>query len=365
MRPAIGFVSDRAGRRWVIVTGLTICSVAVFSLSFATTASAVVAAVIMYAAGVATTTAATSAFITDVTRRARYGAAHGVFGTIYDVGDALGPIVAGLLVVAVGYARMFQIMAAVALTMAVAFAVIGAFASQRSREAARGVLTSSSPWLERSTAMWMASLFGACLVVGMMLVVHGATRKVDFSDDAVGQAPKGFEFGHTAKAGAPGKWVVQAEGGNNCLAQLDPDNTRSRFPVAVVSDVTAADVDLSARFKPVSGRVDQAAGLVWRFQNEDNYYIVRANALENNVVLYKVEKGKRTDLPSRAKAGRTGRRRRSRRASGARCEWSRRGRASRCSSTAASCTRSRTPRSRSPARSASGRRRTRSRSLTT
>ena len=138
----------------------------------------------------------------------------------------------------------------------------------------------------------------------MTLVVHGATRKVDFSDDAVGQAPKGFEFGHTAKVGAPGKWVVQAEGSNKYLAQVDPDNTRSRFPVAVVSDVTAADVDLSTRFRPVSGRVDQAAGLVWRFQNEDNYYIVRANALENNVVLYKVEKGKRTDLPVKGE-GRT------------------------------------------------------------
>jgi hypothetical protein len=127
---------------------------------------------------------------------------------------------------------------------------------------------------------------------------------VDFADDAVGQAPKGFEFGHTAKVGAPGKWVVQAEGSNKFLAQVDPDNTRSRFPVAVVSDVATADVDLSARFKPVSGRVDQAAGLVWRFQNEDNYYIVRANALENNVVLYKVEKGKRTDLPLKGE-GRT------------------------------------------------------------
>jgi hypothetical protein len=74
--------------------------------------------------------------------------------------------------------------------------------------------------------------------------------------------------------------------------------------VAVVSDISAADVDLSVRFKPVSGRVDQAAGLVWRFQNEDNYYIVRANALENNVVLYKVEKGNRTDLPVKGE-GRT------------------------------------------------------------
>ena len=124
VRPAIGFLSDRAGRRSVIVIGLTMCCVAVFSLSLVSTASAVVTAVIAYAAGVATTTAATSAYITDVTRRARYGAAHGVFGTIYDVGDALGPIVAGLLVVAVGYARMFQIMATVAFTMTVGFALM-------------------------------------------------------------------------------------------------------------------------------------------------------------------------------------------------------------------------------------------------
>ena len=152
--------------------------------------------------------------------------------------------------------------------------------------------------------MRMGGMFVVSIVVAMTLVVHGATQKLDFSDDAVGQAPKGFEFGHTAKVGAPGKWVVQAEGGNKYLAQVDPDSTRSRFPVAVVSDVLAADVDLSARFKPVSGRVDQAAGLVWRFWNEDNYYIVRANALENNVVLYKVENGKRTDLPVKGE-GRT------------------------------------------------------------
>jgi hypothetical protein len=152
--------------------------------------------------------------------------------------------------------------------------------------------------------MRMAGVLVVLGVLGVTVVIHGATRKVDFTDDAVGQAPKGFEFGHTAKAGTPGKWVVQAEGGNKHLAQVDADNTRARFPVAVVTDISAADVDLSVRFKPVSGRVDQAAGLVWRFQNEDNYYIVRANALENNVVLYKVEQGKRTDLPVKGE-GRT------------------------------------------------------------
>jgi hypothetical protein len=144
----------------------------------------------------------------------------------------------------------------------------------------------------------------AFVVLGATLVGQGANRKLDFSDDTVGQPPKGFEFGHTAKAGAPGKWIVQAEGPNRFLAQVDADDTRARFPVAVVSDLSAADVDVLVRFKPVSGRVDQAAGLVWRFQNEDNYYIVRANALEGNVVLYKVEKGRRTDLPVKGE-GRT------------------------------------------------------------
>lgn len=152
--------------------------------------------------------------------------------------------------------------------------------------------------------MKMIMLFMALAALGTTVVVQGATRKVDFSDDAAGQPPKGFEFGYTAKAGAPGKWIVEAEGTNKYLAQVDADHTRARFPVAVVNDISAADVDLSVRFRLISGRVDQAAGLVWRYRDQDNYYIVRANALEDNVVLYKVENGKRTDLPVKGE-GRT------------------------------------------------------------
>lgn len=137
-----------------------------------------------------------------------------------------------------------------------------------------------------------------------VVVAHAASRTVDFSQDTVDEPPKGFEFGHTAGVGPPGNWVIQTDGSNKVLAQTDADSTRSRFPVAVLSDLTATDVDLSVRFKPISGRVDQAAGLVWRYQNQDNYYIVRANALEDNVVLYKVEGGKRTDLPLKGE-GRT------------------------------------------------------------
>ena len=146
--------------------------------------------------------------------------------------------------------------------------------------------------------------FAALMAAGIVVMGHAERRNVDFTQDALDQPPKAFEFGHTAGVGKPGRWIVQTDGANKVLGQTDPDSTRSRFPVAVLSDVTAADVDLSVRFKPISGRVDQAAGLVWRYQNQDNYYIVRANALEDNVVLYKVEGGKRTDLPVKGE-GRT------------------------------------------------------------
>jgi hypothetical protein len=83
----------------------------------------------------------------------------------------------------------------------------------------------------------------------------------------------------------------------NVLAQTDSDSTDYRFPVCVYDGLTAKDADISVGFKPISGRIDQAAGIVWRYRDKDNYYIVRANALEGNIVLYKVQAGKRTDLP--------------------------------------------------------------------
>jgi hypothetical protein len=122
-------------------------------------------------------------------------------------------------------------------------------------------------------------------------------RRVDFESETVGRPPSGFAFYRTREVGAAGKWLVQEEAGNKYLAQLEADRTRNRFPVAVVLGVRATNVDLSVRFKPVSGRVDKAAGLVWRYQDENNYYLVRANANEDNVVVYKVQDGTRTDLP--------------------------------------------------------------------
>lgn len=146
------------------------------------------------------------------------------------------------------------------------------------------------------------------LLVGVTLAAQEPARRViDFESDKPGQPPSSFSLALTG-SGRPGVWVVRkddaAPNRGNVLAQTDADRTSYRFPVAVFNDVTTKDVDISVRFRPVSGGVDQAAGLVWRYQDANNYYIVRANALEGNVVLYKVENGKRTDLPLKG-SGRT------------------------------------------------------------
>jgi hypothetical protein len=122
---------------------------------------------------------------------------------------------------------------------------------------------------------------------------------VGLDEQKAGEPPRGMSCALTGK-GRPGVWTVVGDATAptppNVLAQTDQDATGYRFPVCVLDAVSVADVDLSVRFKPVKGSVDQAAGLVWRYRDPDNYYLLRANALENNLVLYKVEAGKRSDL---------------------------------------------------------------------
>jgi hypothetical protein len=153
----------------------------------------------------------------------------------------------------------------------------------------------------------MKYALGLLFVSATLAAQTSSRRVIDFESDSAGQPPSAFSFALTG-SGKPGVWVVRkddrAADRGNVLAQTDADRTSYRFPIAVFNEVTTRDVDVSVRFRPVSGKVDQAAGLIWRYQDANNYYIVRANALEGNVVLYKVQNGKRTDLPVKG-SGRT------------------------------------------------------------
>lgn len=120
-----------------------------------------------------------------------------------------------------------------------------------------------------------------------------------FDADVSNKLPADFTQATTGQ-GAPGQWEVRrddtAPSKPNMLVQTSDDATSYRFPLCILGNVVARDVELSVKFKTLGGAKDQAAGLVWRFQNASNYYVLRANALENNVVVYKMEHGKRTNL---------------------------------------------------------------------
>jgi hypothetical protein len=144
-------------------------------------------------------------------------------------------------------------------------------------------------------------LVQACVILlcgGLLLCERaaGETVRLDFDTTAVGSLPADFSTALTGR-GAPGAWHIledpSAPSGSMVLAQTSTDMTSSRFPLCIYDPLTATNVTVSVRFKAVAGTVDQAAGLVARFQDKGHYYIVRANALENNVRLYKVDGGKR------------------------------------------------------------------------
>ena len=140
----------------------------------------------------------------------------------------------------------------------------------------------------------VAALFIA-LVPAMTGGAQMATTTIDIAAMAVGGAPTGFTGGLTGQ-GTPGAWSVVADAsaaGGRAIAQTSADKTDYRFPLAIHQGVSAADVEVSLRFKPVGGAVDQAGGIAVRLASPDDYYVVRANALEDNVRLYAVIDGDR------------------------------------------------------------------------
>ena len=117
-----------------------------------------------------------------------------------------------------------------------------------------------------------------------------------FENYETGKLPDDWSQSFTGR-GDGTEWKIIDDGGNKVMAQLSADNPNYHFNVAVFNGIEAKNVELKVKMKGVKGRMDQGGGFVWRFTDKDNYYVVRANPLEDNVVLYKVVNGKRTDLP--------------------------------------------------------------------
>ena len=127
---------------------------------------------------------------------------------------------------------------------------------------------------------------------------QSATTQIDLSGMKPGMAPDDFVFSRTG-SGAVGEWRVTDDptaSNRRVIAQTSTDKTDYRFPLAVYQRVSAKNVDMKVQFKPVAGKVDQAGGIVVRLTSPDDYYVVRANALEDNVRFYRVVKGSRQQI---------------------------------------------------------------------
>jgi len=117
-----------------------------------------------------------------------------------------------------------------------------------------------------------------------------------FENCEVGKIPNGWTQYYTGKSDTT-DWKIVDDGGNKVLAQLSKEDVSGHFNEVVYDGFELKNVELKVKIKGVTGRRDQGGGFVWRFIDANNHYIVRENPLEDNVVLYKMENGVRTDLP--------------------------------------------------------------------
>lgn len=144
---------------------------------------------------------------------------------------------------------------------------------------------------------------GVAALVGAV-AASAAEVRIGFDEVVVGRLPTNW-VGAVTGEGTP-EWRVVAEptapSPPHVLEQAGPV-PRPSFPLCLRAGTAVRDGFVEVKFKTVSGAVDQAAGVVWRARDAANYYVCRANALEGNVVLYKVENGRRTALDI---VGRTG-----------------------------------------------------------
>ena len=139
---------------------------------------------------------------------------------------------------------------------------------------------------------------GALVTSGSEVLSQSAATVVAIANTEAGTVPTDFKFALTGQGG-PGKWIVvndETSFAGRVIEQSSADRTDYRFPLAIFEPVVAKNIDVSVRFKPIAGRVDQAGGIAVRVLDGDNYYVVRANALEDNVRLYRVVRGRREQI---------------------------------------------------------------------
>jgi hypothetical protein len=134
------------------------------------------------------------------------------------------------------------------------------------------------------------------ITVASTLLAAGVSmaQVANFDKDPTGVQPVGWNCGVTG--GGKPRWTVEADPGAPSSPNVLMQSGAGDFPWCVRTGTAIQDGFVEVKFKPISGREDQAGGVVWRWKDGNNYSVARANALENNVSLYYTEGGSRTTL---------------------------------------------------------------------
>ena len=121
-----------------------------------------------------------------------------------------------------------------------------------------------------------------------------ADTTVSIESEALGAAPRGWTVTKTGKGDS--KWTVEQDQTAPSKGKVLQQSGRATFPLLLKDDTNIRDGFIETKFKAIAGSEDRAAGLIWRAKDANNYYVARANALEDNVVLYKTVNGSRSSL---------------------------------------------------------------------
>lgn len=129
-----------------------------------------------------------------------------------------------------------------------------------------------------------------CLGVAALI---GQTVKIDFDKDQAGKAPAGWTATQTGTGAA--QWLVVQDSTAPSRPNVLKQSGMATYPVCLRDDSNIKDGFVEVKFKPLSGKEDQAGGVAWRAKDANNYYVARANALEDNVTIYHTVNGRRTE----------------------------------------------------------------------
>src|SRR5262245_8133711 len=133
----------------------------------------------------------------------------------------------------------------------------------------------------------------ATMILMSALLAAGVAETVNFDTAEVGKPPSGWTATQTGTGQA--RWAVVRDDSAPSKPNVLKQSGQATYPVCLKDETSLKDGFVEVKFKPIAGKEDQAGGVVWRAKDANNYYVARANALENNVTIYHTIGGRRTE----------------------------------------------------------------------